>query len=54
MADKYRRRKSSDTWHFCTNCSKWPTRNYEQQTIMPKIGKLCDECRAKRANRNCR
>jgi len=21
----YRRQKNSDTWHFCRNCSKWPT-----------------------------
>jgi len=21
----YRRHKESDTWHWCTNCTNWPT-----------------------------
>src|SRR5687768_13623506 len=24
----YRRLKLSDTWHFCRNCTSWPTANY--------------------------
>ena len=53
MAKKYRKIKGSDTWHFCSKCSKWPVSSYEEKTAKPKAGKLCDECRAKEANKNC-
>lgn len=49
----YRKRKNSDTWHFCKNCSKWPTSDYVEQSTKPKTGELCDECRAKEANGTC-
>lgn len=54
MAKTYRRAHGSDTWHFCTNCSKWPTSNYEESTTKPTTGELCNECRAKEAAGNCR
>lgn len=50
----YRRRKDKDTWHFCTNCSKWPTANYDETTSKPTYGELCDECKAKKDNGNCK
>jgi hypothetical protein len=52
----YRRRKtSSDTWHWCRNCSKWPTSGYEEVTVpgRPSYGELCNECRAKESNGTC-
>jgi hypothetical protein len=49
----YRRKKDSDTWHFCRNCSNWPTRDYVEQQDKPKSGEYCNECQGKRANGNC-
>jgi len=51
---EYRKRKGSDTWHWCTNCSNWPTVNYERSTIKPTSGELCDECRRKEARGDCK
>jgi len=50
----YRKKRNSDTWHFCTNCSKWPTSDYDEKTMKPTTGELCDECRAKQANGTCK
>jgi hypothetical protein len=54
MASTYRRKKGSETWHFCANCSNWPAGDYEEQVTAPSTGELCNECRAKRLERNCR
>ena len=60
MATVYRRRKkpASDTWHFCANCSKWPTEDedYDEKKTRPtpSDGELCNECRGKQKNQNCR
>ena len=54
MANVYRRRYGSDTWHFCRNCTIWPTSGYKEQSSKPTTGEFCDQCRAKRATRNCR
>lgn len=43
----FRKRKSSDTWHFMPSCSNWPTRDFEQRSDKPKSGELCDQCKAK-------
>ena len=51
---EYRKLKGSDTWHFCRNCSKWPTSNYDSQYTKPTTGELDNECRAKEANNTCR
>lgn len=47
-----RRRKKSDTWHFCSNCSRWPTSDYVTGT--GKGGEKCDECIAKQREGTCR
>jgi hypothetical protein len=26
---EYRKKKGSDVWHWCKNCSKWPTSDYD-------------------------
>lgn len=51
---KYRRRRDSDTWHWCRNCSNWPTSNYVEQATKPASGEFDNECRAKEGSRNCR
>jgi hypothetical protein len=53
MASQYRRRKGSDTWHFCSNCSNWPTSDYETSYTKPTTGELCDQCKAKKDAGNC-
>ena len=50
----YRKRKgSNDTWHFCTNCSNWPTSNYDESSTKPTTGELCNECKAKEKTGTC-
>lgn len=44
---KYRKRRGSDTWHWCTNCSNWPTSDYEEREGKPTSGELCNECKGK-------
>jgi hypothetical protein len=51
----YRRRRGNDTWHFCSNCTNWPTAAvvYEEQQQKPTTGEFCNECKSKRDNQNC-
>ena len=49
----YRRKKDSDTWHWCRNCSNWPTSDYEEVTAKPTSGELDNECKAKEKAKNC-
>lgn len=51
---EYRRKKNSDTWHWCRNCSNWPTRNYESRRTKPRTGELDNECKAKDDDGRCR
>lgn len=48
----YRKGKAQITWHFCLNCSTWPTSNYEERR-KPK-GELCNECQHKFKSGRCR
>ena len=50
----YRKRKDSDTWHFCSNCSNWPTTDYVEKPTWDGSGELCNECKAKRTEGSCR
>lgn len=54
----YRKRKGTDTWHWCANCSNWPTTNFDTVTTTgkdrPKTGELDNECLAKEKANNCR
>jgi hypothetical protein len=50
----YRRRRGSDTWHFCRNCSNWPTSDYVEQTTKPTTGELDNEGQAKARAGDCR
>lgn len=43
----YRRSNVGDTWHWCRNCSAYPTSNFEEKRTKPKAGELCNECMAK-------
>ncbi|CAD7031720.1 hypothetical protein REJC140_02956 [Pseudorhizobium endolithicum] len=50
----YRRRNGSDTWHWCSNCSNWPTTNYDERPTKPAGGDLCNECKGKDAAGTCK
>lgn len=50
----YRRKKNSDTWHYCSNCSNWPTSDYVEQQSKPTPGEFCNECRGKQNTNNCK
>jgi hypothetical protein len=49
----YRRKKGSDTWHWCPRCSRWPTSDYEERTVKPTTGELDNECLAKEKAGTC-
>jgi hypothetical protein len=54
MIEIYRRKRHSDVWHFCSNCRNWPKSNYESTKEKPKARELCEQCKAKRFNNNCK
>jgi len=37
----YRKRNNKDTWHWCQNCSLWPSSDYKEVKRKPTSGKLC-------------
>jgi hypothetical protein len=49
----YRKRNGHDTWHFCSNCSNYPTRDFTSWPDKPSSGEFCNECKAKRSSDNC-
>lgn len=51
---EFRRLKGSDTWHFCRNCSNWPTKpgTFEKEEKR-KGGELCDQCLRKKERGEC-
>jgi len=50
----YRKRNGTDTWHWCRNCSNWPTKDYVERQTKPTSGELCNECKAKEKAGTCR
>lgn len=50
---EYRRKKGSDTWHWCRNCSNWPKWDYDSQSSKPTSGELDNECKAKEKAGDC-
>jgi hypothetical protein len=57
VATTYRKLKDSDAWHFCTNCSNWPTSPgyevYSGSATKPTTGQFCDQCLAKQKAKDC-
>lgn len=43
----------TNIWHWCKNCSSYPTNPQGHRTDRP-TGQLCDQCREKERNGNCR
>ena len=51
MARVYRKRTSSECWHFAENCSNWPTKDYDERASKPRKGGICPQCLAKTAKK---
>jgi GT2 family glycosyltransferase len=55
---RYRRAHGSDTWHFCQNCSQWPTSGFEETApaaspTAPQHAGECEECKSLRDRNEC-
>ena len=50
---EYRKRKDKDAWHWCTNCSNWPTANFVKRDSKPTSDELCNQCKSKEASETC-
>jgi hypothetical protein len=42
----------SDTWHWCTNCSHYPSNPAKTQSERPSWD-LCEQCKDKEQNGTC-
>jgi hypothetical protein len=52
---KYVRIKGKDTWHWCTNCDKYPTgSDLDISYTKPNDYELCNECKAKAKDGTCK
>jgi len=51
----YVKRKNSDTWHWCKNCSNYPSEKVIEKTrrSKPKGAKLCPQCESKAKRGQC-
>ncbi len=50
----FRQRRTGDVWHWCRNCTSWPTSDYEERGQKPGSGAFCNECQAKQRLGACR
>ena len=50
----YRRKRNSDTWHWCRNCTDWPTTDFVEHVGKPTSGEFDNQCLAKERAGNCR
>lgn len=50
-----RQRNGEDAWHFCTNCTWWPTSGYREVPGRDGdgSGELCNQCLGKEGNNAC-
>ena len=57
MVIYYRKEKDHDIWHWCKNCTEWPTSNYDEAIYpgfeRPKTGELCDQCISIEETKEC-
>lgn len=40
----YRKSERENVWHWCRECSKWPTYDYSVSHVKPQQGQFCSEC----------
>ena len=53
MAAEYRKKLISETWHFCSNCSHWPTEGFISCEELPRREMICNECVVKNQHGEC-
>jgi hypothetical protein len=54
VAMEYRREPASQTWHFCSNCSQWPSGfDFIVSQSLPDGCQMCNECAAKNQQGEC-
>ena len=41
---EYRKPKTGDTWHLCSDCSHWPMQDYVSTQDAPDNATICNEC----------
>jgi hypothetical protein len=49
----YRKKSAGETWHFCSNCSQWPTVDYVVARGLSEQEVLCNECLVRHQQANC-
>ena len=54
MAKTYVQGQRTDTWHWCRNCSNYPATVVKRRKTRPTSGDLCNQCKGKERNGNCR
>jgi CheY-like chemotaxis protein len=41
----YRKKHHKDLWHFCSNCTNWPVKDFDKHDDgAPPLGEFCPEC----------
>jgi len=51
----YVRKSDSDAWHWCKNCHLYPTgSDVVTSNTKPVSGELCNHCKGKENNSNCK
>lgn len=53
LVNIFRRQHGSETWHFCSNCSAWPTVDYDERRERPLDTEPCQECQDKWTAGHC-
>jgi hypothetical protein len=54
MANTYRKLRDGVAWHFCSNCSHWPTSNFVTHEGRPSHKDICNECMSKKVRDDCK
>ncbi len=44
----------SDTWHWCRNCSNYPSSIAKRRETPPTTGEKCNQCMSKQRDGSCR
>ena len=48
IGGEYRKTRTGDTWHLCSDCSQWPMDNYVSIRDAPDNSTICNECIVKK------
>jgi hypothetical protein len=48
ISGEYRKTRTGDTWHLCSDCSQWPMDDYISTQDAPENSTICNECIVKK------